>query len=305
MPIVNTDRPMTPRAAEAAVRGLVENFPGARSRILTVTAFGRPVRTLTLGRGKRKVLFTAAHHANEWITAPVILKFVEELARAVRDGKKIAGADGREIVQKTTVVTVPMVNPDGAALVTGELEPGQIQYEAARRMAAFYPQIPFPSGWKANLLGTDLNLNYPALWDQARQIKFAKGYTRPGPRDYVGELPLDQRETAALAALTRQLRPEAVLALHTQGKVIYWQFGDYRIPGAEKLGRRLARVSGYTLAETPYASSFAGYKDWFIQDFRRPGYTVEAGLGENPLPLSQFEEIYRNNLPILVEAALG
>ena len=67
----------------------------------------------------------------------------------------------------------------------------------------------------------------------------------------------------------------------------------------------MAAASGYALADTPYNSSFAGYKDWFIQDFRRPGYTVEVGSGVNPLPLSQFEEIYRENVPILTIAATG
>ena len=66
--------------------------------------------------------------------------------------------------------------------------------------------------------------------------------------------------------------------------------------------QRLARVSGYRLEDTPFASGFAGYKDWFLQDFRRPGYTIEAGLGTNPLPLSQFDEIYRRNIGILVHA---
>ena len=36
-----------------------------------------------------------------------------------------------------------------------------------------------------------------------------------------------------------------------------------------------------------------------------PGYTVEVGLGENPLPLAQFPEIYRSCLPLLLTAALG
>ena len=44
---------------------------------------------------------------------------------------------------------------------------------------------------------------------------------------------------------------------------------------------------------------------WFIKEFRRPGYTIEAGSGTNPLPLDQFAEIYRDNLGILVTAALG
>ena len=96
-----------------------------------------------------------------------------------------------------------------------------------------------------------------------------------------------------------------MLAYHSQGKEIYWQFLDYTVPGARELGERFAQASGYTLAQTPYASSFAGYKDWFIQNFRRPGYTIEVGEGTNPLPLSQFDEIYRANLPIMVLAATG
>lgn len=99
--------------------------------------------------------------------------------------------------------------------------------------------------------------------------------------------------------------PALVLAYHTQGQEIYWQFRDIPVPDARRLGEEFARLSGYTLADVPYASGFAGYKDWFIQTFRRPGFTIEAGLGENPLPLSQFAEIYRDNLGILVTAATG
>jgi len=96
-----------------------------------------------------------------------------------------------------------------------------------------------------------------------------------------------------------------VLAYHSQGKEIYWSFMDYNVPGARELGEDLARVSGYTLAEPAPNSSYAGYKDWFIKIFRKPGYTVEVGSGTNPLPLSQFDEIYRDNLGILVTAAVG
>ncbi len=139
----------------------------------------------------------------------------------------------------------------------------------------------------------------------ARENKFSQGYTKPGPRDYVGRAPLDQMETRALAELTEELEPELVLAYHSQGKEIYWKFKDYAVPGAEELGQVMAKVSGYKLAEVPYESAFAGYKDWFIQNYRRPGYTVEVGIGTNPLPLSQFSEIYRDNVPLLNIAALG
>ena len=304
MSIVQTDIPMTSQRCIDTILKITETYPFCRSEELTTTAFGRPIRTLVLGNGPRKVIYSAAHHANEWITTPVLLKFAEELAEAIQTGGQLFSTDARTLAENTTIYLVPMVDPDGVDLVTGAIEPGTVQYETARTLADRYPAISFPSGWKANLLGVDLNLNYPAGWLQAREIKFTQGYTRPGPRDYVGRAPLDQRETRALAGYTRFIDPELVLAYHSQGEVIYWQFGE-EVPGARELGERFAKVSGYELADTPYESSFAGYKDWFIQEFRRPGYTIEVGTGDNPLPLSQFDKIYRDNLGILVTAALG
>lgn len=305
MAIVNTDVPMTSALCGETIERIVKTYPFCSVRQLTTTAFGRPVWSLTIGTGDRRVLYTAAHHANERITTPVLLKFVEELAAAMDAGGKLFGVEAQNIGKAATIHTVPMVDPDGVDLVTGAIEQGTLEYETARRLGDNYPNIPFPDGWKANLLGVDLNLQYPAGWLQAREIKFSQGYTKPGPRDYVGRSPLSQRESIALAEYTREVDPALVLAYHTQGKEIYWQFENYEVPGARALGEEFARLSGYTLAQVAYESGFAGYKDWFIQEFRRPGYTIEAGSGVNPLPIDQFDEIYRDNLGILVTAALG
>ena len=305
MAIVPTNVPMTSQLCEETILALTAKYPFCRSEELATTAFGRKIRTLVIGNGPRKVIYSAAHHANEWITTPVLLKFVEDFAEALENGGDIGGVDAKTLAQTATIYTVPMVNPDGVDLVTGAIQPGQLQYEAARTLAENYPDIPFPDGWKANLLGVDLNLQYPAGWLMAREIKFSQGYTRPGPRDYVGRAPLTQLEARALAGYTEYIDPELVLAYHSQGKVIYWQFRNIPVPGSRELGERFAQVSGYTLEDTPEESAYAGYKDWFMQNFRRPGYTIEVGVGENPLPLDQFEEIYRDNLGILVAAAQG
>ena len=305
MSIVKTDVPMTSRLLGENMDALLAAYPALSSKTLSTTAFGRPLRTLSMGTGPRQVIFTAAHHGNEWLTATVLLKFMEELAKADQENGTIFGVPAKTVTTYSTIHALPMVDPDGVDLVTRAIMPGSEEYEIARGIADGFPAIPFPDGWKANLLGVDLNLQYPAGWLEARRIKFAQGFERPAPRDFVGRVPLGQRESRALAEFTLEIDPVLVIALHSQGKVIYWQFRDFVIPGARELGEEFARLSGYMLSDTPYASSFAGYKDWFIQDFGRPGYTIEVGEGENPLPLSQFEEIYRDTLGILVTAATG
>lgn len=284
--------------------GLTARYPFIRSGNIGNSVLGRPIFVLTIGNGSRSVMYNASHHANEWITTPVLLRFLEDYAYAYANNGSIFDTDARTLYRSATIKLIPMVNPDGVDLVTGAISQGQA-YNNALRMSRNYPYFPFPSGWKANILGTDLNLNYPAEWEQARTIKFSQGFTSPGPRDYVGTAPLSAPESRAMYNYTLSQNFALTLSYHTQGKVIYWKFLDYNPPGALEIGRRLSYVSGYQLETTPYASGFAGYKDWFIQTYYLPAYTIEAGIGVSPLPLSQFPQIYRDNLGILVEAAKG
>ncbi|MBO5005156.1 MAG: hypothetical protein J6D03_07950 [Clostridia bacterium] len=159
----------------------------------------------------------------------------------------------------------------------------------------------FYSGWYIfNTTGVDLNLQFPARWEEAREIKYSEGFTTPAPRDYVGLAPLTQPEPIALYNFTNVNNFRLTISYHTQGKEIYWRFLDFLPEDSLEIAREFSKVSGYTLSETPYRSSFAGYRDWFIQDFNRPGFTIEAGEGVSPLPISQFDTIYADNEGILV-----
>jgi len=150
----------------------------------------------------------------------------------------------------------------------------------------------------------DLNLQFPAMWRQAREIKFAQGYNKPSPRDYVGEGPLTEPEALAIYNFTFRHTFRLILAYHTQGEVIFWKYRNFLPPESYYIGNLFSEASGYNLDITPAESAYAGYKDWFIQEFNRPGYTIEAGLGENPLPISQFDKIYNDNIGILVLGAV-
>lgn len=303
-PVVPTGIDWTSDVLEKSVVGLSARYPFLQVNIVGRSVMGTAIPYIKLGTGPRKVLYNASHHANEWITTPVLMRFVEELSLAYIRETSIGRVSAAELFRQTTLYIVPAVNPDGIDLVTGFLDNGNF-YDRAEKISNTYPNIPFPSGWKANIIGTDLNLQYPAGWELAKELKFAQGYISPAPRDFVGEAPLSAPEARAMYDFTLSVDPALILAYHTQGQVIYWKYLDFEPKGSRQLAYRFAAESDYAVEETPYASGHAGYKDWFIQHYDRPGYTIEAGLGENPLPITQFEEIYADNLGILVQAALG
>lgn len=283
------------------VEGLTARYPFIRLSTIGHSVLGKPLYLLTMGQGSKQVSFNAAHHGNEWLTTPVVLTFLEQYADSVIRNRTIGGISATELFSRTTLFALPMVNPDGVDLATATLTQGAA-YTRAKEWAADYPQIPFPQGWKANINGVDLNLQYPADWQQAKENKFALGYRTPGPRDYVGRGPLTQPEAVAVANLTRRQDFALILAYHSQGEIIYYRYKDYDPPRADAIGRLLSEASGYSLEITPYASGFAGYKDWFIQTRQRPGYTIEVGKGVNPLPIQQFETIYADNVGLMATA---
>lgn len=298
-PIVPTGIDWTSDVLAKTVAGLAARYPFIQVDIIGNSLMGTAIPYLVLGTGQNVVAYNASHHANEWITTPVLMKFAEDLAAAYVNDGDIFQANAAELLNTSRIYLVPMVNPDGVDLVTGFLSDGEF-YDRAAEIGRAYPDIPFPSGWKANIGGTDLNLQYPAGWEEAREIKFAQGFRTPAPRDFVGTAPLSAPEARAMYDFTLSIRPQLILAYHTQGEVIFWKYLDYEPENSRNIAYQFAAVSGYAVEETPNASGYAGYKDWFIEHYNRPGYTIEAGLGVNPLPLSQFEKIYSDNLGILV-----
>lgn len=298
-PIVSGAVPYTSILNSYVIEGLAARYPFVETGSIGKSVMGKELSYLRIGTGAKQVFYSASFHANESITTPVLLKFAEEYARAYVSGESLYGVSADFLFDNYQMYLLPMVNPDGVDLVNGLLTNGAY-YRRAREIGADYPSIPFPAGWKANIAGVDLNLQFPAGWENAKDIKFAQGYDSPAPRDYVGSAPLSAPESAAVYHFTLEHDFLLILAYHTQGEVIYWKYLDYEPGGSYEIAQYFGRVSGYAVELTPSESGYAGYKDWFIQEYNRPGYTIEVGLGENPLPMSQFDQIYTDNRGILL-----
>lgn len=184
--IVQTDISYTSEVLNTNIRALQVVYPFIETGFIGTSVLGEDIPYVKIGNGQKEVFYNGSFHANEWITSVVLMKFIENYCSAIRAGGTIYGFDARTLFDSVSIYIVPMVNPDGVNLVTGYIREDSPAYQRARRIADNFPDIPFPSGWKANLNGVDLNLQYPAEWERARQIKFEQGFNRPAPRDYVG-----------------------------------------------------------------------------------------------------------------------
>ena len=276
--IVNTSVKYNSRILKSDINSLMLHYPFINLITIGYSVLEKPIHCLKLGTGTKEVFYFGAIHANEWITCNLLMKFIEDICNAYTKNSSVKGYNVRNILSKVTFYIVPMTNPDGVDLVNGNINLNSNAYLYARYISNKYPSIPFPNGWKANIKGVDLNLQFPAGWNNAKEIKYSQGFTSPAPRDFVGSSPLAEPEALALYNFTLSHNFSLVLAYHTQGKEIYWQFENYAPERAYTIGQEFSKVSGYTLAEVPYTSSFAGYKDWFLQEYKKPAYTIEAGL---------------------------
>lgn len=142
------------------------------------SVLGKPIPYIRLGTGSKEVMYGASFHANEWLTSVILMKFVEDFCIKYEENGLLYGYNVREIFNNTSIYIVPMVNPDGVDLVTGVINQNTGIYNQFKDISLKFPSIPFPNGWKANFNGVDLNLQFPAGWNLAKEIKYSQGFNR-------------------------------------------------------------------------------------------------------------------------------
>lgn len=245
------------------------NYPHIPLFSIGKSVEGRNLFAIKLGSGARRVLFHGAHHGMEWLTAGLLMRFASDI---VADDYA-----SNNIWKKNTLYLIPMMNPDGVEIAKSGIF------------------------WQANARGVDLNHNYDALWHCSKLAETEHGISGPGPTRFSGPYPESEPEVKALANFTRQNSFDLTLSFHSQGEVIYWDFCGYAPKESLVYLDRFEAVSPYHRDTPDGIASYGGYKDWFLQTFKKPGFTIEIGKGENPLPVEDFEEIYQRTLPVMME----
>jgi g-D-glutamyl-meso-diaminopimelate peptidase len=299
--IVPTDVSYTYEILEYNLEGLQRRHPYLHLDIIGVSVDNRNIYRIRIGDGPQQVSYNGSHHANEWITTPLLMSWLENFLYVFSLEGSIRGYDTQDIWEQSTIDLVPMVNPDGVELVVNGRHQITVNQNELLEWNNYSEDF---SRWKANVNGVDLNRNYDAGFDEYKTIETEFGVDGPGPALYAGPYPGSEPESLAMIQLTRVNNYRLVLAFHTQGQVIFWHYRDLQPEESYVIGMAFSDVTGYPLATPDLSQSFAGYKDWFIEAFGRPGYTIEVGRGVNPLPIEQFPMIYENNEELMLLASI-
>ena len=260
------------------LRGLTERFPQTEWGIIGKSVHGKELYYIRLGCGATKLIYNGSHHGMESITSAMLMLFAQDFLYAQHNQVGLGGYNVTELCGKASLYIVPMVNPDGVELAS--------------------KGVP----WQANARGVDLNHNYDAMWHLSRTVIKKSGISEPGPTRFPGPRPYSEPESRALAEFTRRLNPDLVIAFHSQGKVIYHGFMGKEPSETYQIAKAFETISPYVVDSPEVVASYGGYKDWFVKEFCRPGFTVEVGEGVNPLPDENLPIIYKETLPIMLGA---
>lgn len=247
----------------------------------------RNITVITIGNMENSVLLSGAYHGMEWITTLLLLKFTSRLCDSINQKKEFFNMDISKFINSRGITIMPCVNPDGV----------EISLRGPKYAGKYYELVENISGgdtsnWQANARGVDLNHNFNADWEDLHLREQQSGFTGPSRTRFGGPHPESEPETQAITKICRENNFSHALAFHSQGEEIYWDYGKNTPEKSEFMARVLSSVTNYKVCSPEGLAVGGGFKDWFITEFKKPGFTIEIGKGKNPLPISDFDNIY-------------
>lgn len=267
---------------------LENNFDFLQIRNIGKSILGKTIPIITFGRGQKNVIYIGGHHGMEWITCALLMKYVVNLAHEYKNGTRIFDISTKILFESRKIHIVPMLNPDGIGYAIHGISNDNILMD---RLIKMNGDSDF-SHWQANARGVDLNHNYNAGFKEYKLIEKNLNIYGGCKTKYSGEYPESEPETRSLCNFVRWEKPSLAVTLHTQGEEIYYTSGEKLCDDSLILAKTISRLTGYKISLPSGSAKYGGFTDWFIEEFNRPSFTLECGLGENPLPFSDLDTIY-------------
>ena len=288
---ITTDKEYTFEVYINDLAKLFKKFSFLKRETIGHSVLGKPIYAVKFGEGTKKIIITAAHHGCEWLTSMLVMALLNSLCNDYASGDASVWRD-------KTFYFIPMVNPDGVNLAIEGITP-DLPIHIKNRLYKILSDGNFIGNWQSNIRGIDLNHNYDASFQKGKAIQLHEGIIAPAPTKYSGEYPESEPETKAVVEFSKKIFPDVVIAYHSQGEEIFYKYQGKCAPNAYEIAQKMSDASGYNLVLADGLTDCTGYKDWIIEKFNIPAYTIEIGKGKNPLPITQFTKVFSDNKKIL------
>lgn len=283
------------KSREKFIFDLQKKYDFISFEILGQSYCQRDILAIKIGNQKDACLLIGGVHGMEWLTSLLLLTFTNTICQSIKYRYKLYNIDLKNLLFKKGVCFVPCLNPDGTDIsIHGS--------KSAKDYASLVDKISKGNTktWQANARGVDLNHNFDAKWEELNLLEKHNGILGPSSTRFGGQKPESEIETQIIVNLCKKNNYRHAIAFHSQGEEIYWNFGNKQPKNSFFLASLFSNLSNYKLSQPEGLAVGGGFKDWFIEKFNKPAFTIEIGKGKNPLPINDFPSIYKKLEKMLV-----
>ncbi len=260
----------------------------------------RDIYCLRIGNpnAKKSVLVTAGIHGREYMNPYFVMDNIEEMLNNYDVAYSNKKYTYRELYDKVCLYVIPMINPDGISIAQEGSKAIQNKtlrnnvMKIQKRLGISYAR------WKGNAKNIDLNRNFPSGWEKL-STKRQEGTS--------GTNAGSEPETKCLMSFVDKIKPSAVINYHSKGEIIYWGYAVKKTSTFYKQSVSLKNISSkltgyYAMPSHKSKADACGcFEDWLAYTKKIPNLCIETGNVTCPLPISQYNRLYKKNERVIEE----
>lgn len=229
-----------------------------------------------LGKGVVRLIIIAGVHGREWVNTKVLVNILKFYCKMYMDSVVIRGDGGldvRRLLDRRSIIFIPLVNPDGYAIATEGFYAIKNK-ELRERCQSLNIDCRY---WKYNARGIDINRNFRC-----------KSYMKKVISDY----PFSENESIWLKKMFDKYRADILIDIHSRGENIFYYRNymnkEYNI-NQLKWAKYIGNITGYRLSEP---SEEIGEKDcggntvhYYSEYVKNAAITIETVSEEEGIPI--------------------